>query len=263
MSQHLTFSRLIEAPTEISIESMPPDSRGTSSFSSGSLHGTASGISSTDGIDASHEGVAEVMPDSEGSPTVEWVPFLTWRLNWGPDPRTPESMDQSLIQLLNKVNANLLAGKLGKQHRTSFQCTEADLVSRVRAISLTPLAVSNSLPAASMKQHNGFGIARDLKDNLSDVIDEPPDFDGPRETGLRVFEMLGLYRNIMDHFLPRNGSASIHPICTRFWGALDTIIRVIPPPIKTAISSTKHSIATPLGRNSVRSIPRHDVGDTE
>lgn len=157
------------------------------------------------------------------------VPFLTWRLSWEQDARTSRDVDQSLIQVLDKISTDLASGTLGKHHPSITQCAKDEFMSRINITSELKAeehqAASNlgsepngqrSAPSDTQRSNSipGASTGNESMDEQSLVLSGVLDL------------VIGRIIEIWAGWLPRETSASIHPVCTRFWGALDTIFRV-------------------------------------
>lgn len=168
------------------------------------------------------------------APDISPVPFLTWRLSWEHDDRTPAGISHSLIQLLDKISANLGSGSLGRHYQGIVQCTEDDFRSRLNVVTefqAMPLRTANTARTGSNADINAAdnktASLNDYRTPLRSAT-TAEEHSSARSQLLSAVLDLVLERSvqILAAWLPRDSSASIHPVCTRFWGAMDMIFRV-------------------------------------
>ncbi|OHF04314.1 hypothetical protein CORC01_00653 [Colletotrichum orchidophilum] len=87
------------------------------------------------------------------------VPFLAWRLTWDDDKRSKSEIEQTVSQLLGKLNATMESEKVGKWYKASFECTKDELIERLAAFPKVSLAPSFQMRDASF-------IIRQLNPNV-------------------------------------------------------------------------------------------------
>ncbi|KAF4966906.1 hypothetical protein FSARC_5470 [Fusarium sarcochroum] len=164
----------------------------------------------------SYEG-SSLNPYAASIMQVNIVPFLTWRLSWDSDKRSPEDTDRALVQLLNKIHESLTGNGFGRHYSNTFSCTKEDVEKRCQM--LTSIN-SEELPASTPQR-------------VDETHSHPDDHDVHVNSPVvnseaRPLQLLfNVSEDILSLFLPEEGSSSAHPICNRFWGALDTVLRHI------------------------------------
>ncbi|KAH6967634.1 hypothetical protein BKA56DRAFT_678796 [Ilyonectria sp. MPI-CAGE-AT-0026] len=144
------------------------------------------------------------------------VPFLTWRLSRDTDDRSAEETDKTLVQLLNKIHGSLASGSYGKLYLEAFQCTRQDVVER----SQTLCSILGEQSAASTSRE--AGTAEDTNPYQQQI-----NISAAHTKSTLFRTLLEVSEEIFAAFLPTSGSSSAHPLCGRFWGTLDLILRQI------------------------------------
>lgn len=146
------------------------------------------------------------------------VPFLTWRISRDTDDRSTEERDKTLIQLLNKIHGSLASGHYGNLYLEAFQCTRQDVVER----SQTLCSILGEQSAASTSRDAGI-------DEDANSYQEEINISAAHRKSTLFRTLLEVSEEIFATFLPTSGSSSAHPLCGRFWGTLDLILRVGKP----------------------------------
>lgn len=145
------------------------------------------------------------------------------------DVTTSNEDDHLLIQVLDKIDASSMAGPLGKHYRNAHQCTRAEFMDRVAAI--TALWEERVSPVLGGWNNETTAPDFDAQPRISNrTTSQQMPFNCSTRNSRYVdsipMNFPGSMTKILAAWVPLDGIASTHPVSTRLWGSLDTITRV-------------------------------------
>jgi hypothetical protein len=184
--------------------------------------------------------------EKAAKPKAVSVPFLAWRPKGYKLPKNHEHTIESeiLFSRLSKINTTLSSNpsRFPKVYIRAYECTRDELLGRHpflngHKVTNSPTASNNSsaegIPGKENQtttskettfppQPGDNGEVQGLDKSLQED-NQPMTSNSVIMTSKHLFEVS---QSIFSQFLPDNTQTLSHPVCQRFWGAVDDIIRV-------------------------------------